>query len=170
MAWFSKKIIERNICVLIFPAIFYAIFSILKKNRARCNKKIYIGRHIKYPLFLLCFNDTWFFSTNLRNPIIYQFPRISVHWEPNCFLRTDGEAYVMKRTVTFRNFAKGPKNRVLYKAKNSLNRRKILILRNTLVFSSDFLQLKFRQILVSLIGCIATCLVIQFLVPKYKDE
>jgi len=29
-------------------------------------KKMYIGLHVKYPLFLSDFNETWIFSTDLR--------------------------------------------------------------------------------------------------------
>jgi len=33
---------------------------------------MYIGLHVKYPLFLSEFTETWIFSTYFRKPLIYQ--------------------------------------------------------------------------------------------------
>jgi len=37
-----------------------------KKNWARYDKKKYIDLHVKYPLFLSDFNETWIFLTDFR--------------------------------------------------------------------------------------------------------
>jgi len=37
-----------------------------KEKWERYDKKMYIGLHVKYPLFLSNFNETWFFSTEVR--------------------------------------------------------------------------------------------------------
>jgi len=68
-------------------------------------KKMYIGLHVKYSLFLLFlydFNGTCIFSTNVRKILKYQISRKSVQSEPGCSIRTD----MTKLTVAFRNSAK----------------------------------------------------------------
>jgi hypothetical protein len=47
--------------------------------------------HVKYLLFLSYFNEIIIFSTDFRTSIKYQVLSISVHWEPNCSVRTDGQ-------------------------------------------------------------------------------
>jgi hypothetical protein len=49
---------------------------------------MYIGLHVKYPLVLLIFNQTWIFFTDFRNILKYQTSCISVQWEPSCSMRT----------------------------------------------------------------------------------
>jgi hypothetical protein len=43
-------------CVLIFSTTFVWNVSNAKKKLVRCDKKIFIGLHVKYPLFLPNFN------------------------------------------------------------------------------------------------------------------
>jgi hypothetical protein len=59
MARFSKKKIkiENKMLVLIFSTILSGIFLILKITE-RDTIKMYIDPHVKYPLFLLDFNET----------------------------------------------------------------------------------------------------------------
>jgi len=68
---------------------------------------IYIGRHVKNPLFLSDFNETWIFFTCCRNIFKYQIIWKSVHWEPRCSMRADGQT--SKTTVELGNFANASK-------------------------------------------------------------
>ena len=47
---------------VIFSTTFVWNISHSKKKWARHDKKMYIGLHVKYPLFLSDFNETWNFA------------------------------------------------------------------------------------------------------------
>ena len=53
-------------------------------------KKMYIGSHVKCPLFLFDFNETWSFSMDLCEILKYQISWKTVRWEPSSSMRTDG--------------------------------------------------------------------------------
>jgi len=68
----GKKVIEHKICVSIFSATFYEQFLILrwiKRDMIEMN----IGFHVKYPLFLSDFNESWIFSTEFRKNLKIKF-------------------------------------------------------------------------------------------------
>jgi hypothetical protein len=53
--------------------------------------KIYFGLHVKYPLFLTYFYDSWIYSTYFRKKILkYKISRKSVQWKSSCSMRKDG--------------------------------------------------------------------------------
>jgi hypothetical protein len=52
---FGKKVIELKICIVVFPKTVVYNISHSKKN---LGAQIYIGRHVKYPLFLADSNET----------------------------------------------------------------------------------------------------------------
>jgi len=66
--------------------------------------KMYIGLHVKYPLFLSDFNETWIFSTDYRKIPKYQISWKSAQWEPCFSMRTDKWRDMAKLIVAFRNF------------------------------------------------------------------
>ena len=59
-------------CVLIFSTTFVWNISHSKKNSARFDKKTHIGPHVKYPLILSDFNETWIFPTDFGKNLKYQ--------------------------------------------------------------------------------------------------
>ena len=97
--------------VLIFSTTFVWNISNSKKNWARYDKKMYIGIHVKYPLFLSDFNEAWIFSTDFRKTLKYRILWKFVQWEPSCSMRTEGRQTDMKKEQSlFSNFANSPKN------------------------------------------------------------
>ena len=52
---------------------------------------MYIGLHVKYPLFLSDFKESWILSTYFRKIFKYQTSWKSVQWEPSSSMRMDGQ-------------------------------------------------------------------------------
>jgi len=72
---------------------------------------MYIDIHVKYPLFLLDFNETWTFSTDFGKILKYQLSRKCVQWGPSFFYadgETEGQTDMTKLIVAFRNSANAP--------------------------------------------------------------
>ena len=69
---------------------------------------MYTGLHVKYPLFLTHFKETWLFSTDSLKIHTHKFSWKSVQWEPRCpCWQTDGHD---KANSRFRNFVNAPEN------------------------------------------------------------
>jgi hypothetical protein len=88
---FQKIVIEHKMCVWIFSTTFVWNIFYSKKKWIRCDKKICIGLHVKYPLFLPDFNETWILLTRFKKILRYQISWKSVQWEPSCSMRMDGQ-------------------------------------------------------------------------------
>ena len=71
--------------------------------------QMYIGRHVKCPLFYSDFNETYIFAADFRKTLKYQISWESVQWVPSCSIRTDGQTERTKLIIVFRNFTKAPK-------------------------------------------------------------
>jgi len=89
--------------ILIFFTNFSETFLILWRIQSDIIINVlYTGLHVKYPLFLSYFNQTWIFSTDFRKILKYQISWKSVKWKPNCPVRTDGRADMTRLTVAIR--------------------------------------------------------------------
>ena len=88
---FQKIVIEHKMCVWIFSTTFVWNIFYFKKKWMRCDKKIYIGLRVKYPLFSPDFNETWILLTGFQKILRYQISWKSVQWEPSCSIGMDGQ-------------------------------------------------------------------------------
>jgi hypothetical protein len=91
------RVIEHKICVTSFSTNF--VWN--------------IGLHVKYPIFLSYFNETWIFSSDFRKILKYQISWKSVQWESSCSMRTDGQTDMTKLIAPFPNFSKARNKQVL---------------------------------------------------------
>jgi hypothetical protein len=72
-----------------FPTTFVWNIFHSKNNWARYDKKMCLGYHVKYPLFLSDFNETCIFSKDFQKMFKHQISWKSVQWRPSCSMRTD---------------------------------------------------------------------------------
>jgi hypothetical protein len=83
-----------------------------------------ISLHVKYPLLLSDFNETWIFLADFRKILKYQTSRKSVQWEQSCSTRAGGRADegtdMAKLIVALRNFGRAPNNRTKIDLEKSL--------------------------------------------------
>jgi hypothetical protein len=85
------KVVEYKMRILIFATTYAWNIFHSQKNSARYDHK-YTVVHVKCPLFLSGFNDTWTLSTHIWKVFQYQISWISVQWDPSRPLRTGGRA------------------------------------------------------------------------------
>ena len=90
-ATFGNTLLKIKTCVLIFSTNLSRKCLILRRIKLHMIK-MYIGIHVKYPLFFSDFNETWILSTYFRKLSKYKFSWKSVEGELSCFTRTDVRA------------------------------------------------------------------------------
>jgi hypothetical protein len=66
------------------------ILSVTFRILRRTERAMSIGLHVKYPVLLTDFNVAYIFSKYFGKVHKHKILWKSVHWEPNCFTRTDG--------------------------------------------------------------------------------
>ena len=71
---------------------------------------MYIGLHLKYPLFGSEINETLLFSKNFRQMVKYQILR-KFHAVGDELFRTDRRTDMTKLIAAFRNLENAPKNK-----------------------------------------------------------
>ena len=74
-------------------------FLIFRRTERDMIKSVYWS-HVKYPLFLSDFNETWIFLTDFRKILRYQISWKSVQWDPSCS-NADRRTDMKKLIVTF---------------------------------------------------------------------
>jgi hypothetical protein len=106
---FEKKCFEYKIVIRVYLQHLSEIYIILRRIEEIWSK-LYIGLHVKYPLFLYDFNET-----NFLKILKYQTLWKSGQWEPRYFMRTDERTDMTKVLVAFRNSANSPKEETVHK-------------------------------------------------------
>jgi len=83
-----KKILNVR-CVFWFPVRGLSeTFPLLRRDVRDVIKKMYIGLHLKYPLFMSACNETGIFPTDFQKILKCQISWKSIKWEPSCSMRT----------------------------------------------------------------------------------
>jgi len=100
-----KNVFEHKIGVLIFSVTLPEKFRILGRTE-RDAIKMYLGFHLKCPLFLFDFDETWIFLTCFRKMLKNHISWNTVQWEQGCSMRTHGRSDMTKLIFAFRNFCK----------------------------------------------------------------
>jgi hypothetical protein len=118
---FRKHVTKHKMCVLIFCTNLSETFLILRITERDMIKKISIGPHVKYPLFLSHFNDTRIFSADFRkdtqisnfvkiHPVGVELFLAGGRTDRQTDRQTSGQACMRKPSVAFRSFANAPSN------------------------------------------------------------
>jgi hypothetical protein len=84
---FEKKTLLNIKCVFSF-SLLSEYFS-LCEGKSEVLTQMCIGLHVKYPLLLSDFNETWIFWTDVRKILKYQILWKSVQWERSCSMRIE---------------------------------------------------------------------------------
>jgi hypothetical protein len=87
--FWKKKLLKIKYMFCISLQILSETFLIIRKNERDMITIYDIGLHVKLPLFLSDFNETWIFSANFRKIIKYQISDTSVQWQASCSMRPD---------------------------------------------------------------------------------
>jgi hypothetical protein len=98
----GKKKLLNTKCVFSFPLqLLPEPFLILRRNERGMIKKYTLSLHVKQPLLLSNFSETWIFSTVFREVLKYQILWESVQREPSYSMRRDGRTWSYSRFSKF---------------------------------------------------------------------
>jgi len=104
----KKKILNTNRTG--FPLQLLSETFLFPRWTERGMIKMSSGIHLKYPLFLPDFIETWPYATVFRKILKYKISGKFVQWEPSYSMWTDGRTYTTMLIVAFHNSANAPKN------------------------------------------------------------
>ena len=79
-------------------------FLILRRFERDTIIDVYLGVHVKYPLFVSDVYETWLFWADFQNVLKYKLSWKSVQWEPSCYMRTDRQTDMRKLRLDFEVF------------------------------------------------------------------
>ena len=82
----------------------------IQEDLSETSSEMYIGFHVKYPLFLSDFNEPEFSQQNFETYSNKNFHENSSSGSP---IVPRGQTDMMKLIVVFRSFAKSPKKRLI---------------------------------------------------------
>jgi hypothetical protein len=88
-ARFSRKISGPNMCCAFLYNFCLKHFSFQEELRDILSL-MHVRLHVKCPLFLSEFNETWTFSIGFRKILKCKISWKSLNWEPSCSMRKDG--------------------------------------------------------------------------------
>jgi hypothetical protein len=105
---FREKVIEHKMRVLVFSTNFSENFLFFEEM-SEIWSKMCIGHHVKYPLFLSFFDDTWIVWSDFGKVLKYKILWKSPQWGAdlfNAYRRTDGHNEADSRLSQFCERAK----------------------------------------------------------------
>jgi len=118
-AIFEKKMTKYKMCFDFLYKFCLKHFS-LYEAMSETWSKMHSGLHVKYPLFLPDFNETWIFSTVFsKNPQIWNFMKTRLVGAT--LFHADRRTDMTKLIVAFHNFANAPKRTVVYSLRCTIN-------------------------------------------------
>jgi hypothetical protein len=97
------KVFNKN--VFRFSVFFFSeTFLILRRNKRDIIINVYLGVHMKYPLFMSDFNKICLFWADFWNMLKYKLSWKSVQGDPSCYMRTDRQTDMKKLILDFEIF------------------------------------------------------------------
>jgi hypothetical protein len=86
----KKQTNKQNVYYEVFFNFCLKYFFHSRKNWVRYDKKMYTGLHVKFPLFLSDFNETWTFWTGFLEILKYEIFLFFSQWELSSSMLRDG--------------------------------------------------------------------------------
>lgn len=109
MAWYlGKKLL--NITCVFWISLQFLCETFRTPRGIQWHFVLKIWVYVEYMLFFPNFNGTWIFWRYFPRILKYHILWKSAHWEPSCFMQTDGRKDMTRLTVAFSSYANAPKN------------------------------------------------------------